>query len=527
MNTVTFTLNGRRLEVPAEKTLLEVAQEQGISIPTLCFVNGSERFTSCMLCVVHELGSDRLLPSCSAPVGEGMRIETENERVKKARRDALNFLLSEHVGDCEAPCQRACPAQMNIPLMIRQIQAQQMEAAIKTIKQDIALPAILGRICPAPCEKGCKRKFHDAPLSICLLKRFVADVDLAQVSPYRPRVEEQSGKKVAIVGTGPAGLAAAYYLLQKGHACSLFDKNPEPGGQLRYGLSEEKLPRSLLNAEIERISSLGAEFCMGQILGADIKLEDLRRDFDALVLAVGNLDPDTGDSFGLEKTTRGLAVDKKTFQTSKPGVFVGGNAISPARMAVRSLAHGKSIAASVDQLLSGMEVVGESRRFNSVLGKMQGDDAGEFLKEAEDLGRIEPTGGIGTGYSEQEAAREVSRCFGCDCRKPETCKLRGFADDYDADQHRFRFGEKPRFEKVVQHDLVLYEPGKCIKCGLCVQITKKAGEEFGFTFVNRGFEVRVTTPFHEPLQRGLQKTARECVEACPTAALSWLDRTRM
>ena len=125
-----------------------------------------------------------------------------------------------------------------------------------------------------------------------------------------------------------------------------------------------------------------------------------------------------------------------------------------------------------------------------------------------------------------EAAKEASRCFGCDCRKPDTCKLRRFADEYEADQNRFKFGEKPRFEKVVQHDLVIYEPGKCIKCSLCVQITKKAGEEFGFTFINRGFEVKVTTPFHEPLQRGLQKAARECVEACPTAALSWFKRTR-
>ncbi len=157
---------------------------------------------------------------------------------------------------------------------------------------------------------------------------------------------------------------------------------------------------------------------------------------------------------------------------------------------------------------------------------MKGNEAKEFLKEAQELERIEPAGGSGIGFSEKEAAGETSRCFGCDCRKPDACKLRRFADEYAADQHRFKFGEKPGFEKVVQHDLVIFEPGKCIKCSLCVQIAKKAGEEFGFTFVNRGFEVRVTTPFHEPLQRALQKAARECVESCPTAALSWIKRTR-
>ncbi len=82
MNNVSITLNGRPLEIPADKTILEVAQDQGVFIPTLCFANGSERFTSCMLCVVHELSSDRLLPSCSAPVAEGMRIETSSRESK-------------------------------------------------------------------------------------------------------------------------------------------------------------------------------------------------------------------------------------------------------------------------------------------------------------------------------------------------------------------------------------------------------------------------------------------------------------
>ena len=107
--------------VSPQDTILKAAGTLKINIPTLCHLNGYEHITSCMLCVVHEINSDKLLPACSALVAENMRIETDNQKIKTARKDALDLLLSEHVGDCEAPCHRTCPAHMNIPLMIRQI----------------------------------------------------------------------------------------------------------------------------------------------------------------------------------------------------------------------------------------------------------------------------------------------------------------------------------------------------------------------------------------------------------------------
>ena len=217
-----------------------------------------------MLCVVHEMNTDSLILACSMPAKDGMVIETDTENVRIARKDTLDLLLSEHVGDCEAPCQRACPANMNIPLMIRQIQERKFEEAISTVKKDIALPAVLGRICPAPCEKVCRRAAHDNPLSICLLKRFVADIDLAKEISYRPEILTKSVKKVAIVGAGPTGLSAAYYLSQYSHECHLYDSNEKPGGQLQYGVPVDKLPRPVLDAEIEQILILGVEFRKGK-----------------------------------------------------------------------------------------------------------------------------------------------------------------------------------------------------------------------------------------------------------------------
>lgn len=525
MRSVKIKINNKEVTVPADSTILDAAGKLNIGIPTLCYLNGFERLTSCMICVVHEINSDRLIPSCSADVIEGMRIETDNEKVREARKDALDLLLSEHVGDCEAPCHRACPAHMNIPLMIRQIEEKRFEDAIITVKKDIALPAVLGRICHAPCEKGCRRKSYDSPVSICHLKRFVADVDLAQDSPYRPELKKRSGKKVAIVGAGPTGLSAAYYLLQNGHACFIYDQNPQPGGMLRYGVPDEKLPKSVLDLEIGRISELGAEFRMGHSLGKHIGIDELRHEYDAVVLAVGTVDPGMFENSEVELTNRGIKVNRKTFETAVPGVFAGGNAVGEARMAIRAAAHGKNIAYSASQFLRGLTVTGPSQRFNSVMGKIRDGEADEFMKEAGKHGQIIPEGGFENGYTDVEAMKESSRCFHCDCRKLDSCKLRQYSEEYSANQHRYKLNGRRKFERIIQHDQVIHEPGKCIKCGLCVQITRKAGEKLGLAFVNRGFDVRVETPFNEPLRQGLIKTAKKCIEACPTAALSWRDRS--
>ncbi len=268
---ISLILNKKPVTAEAGDTLLEVSQKYGFEIPTMCHLKGLTSFTSCMVCVVEDEKQNRLVPACSTPVSDGMVINTQNEMVVKARKDTLDLLLSEHVGNCEAPCLRSCPAYMNIPLMIEQIRDQKFEEAIRTVKKDIALPAVLGRICPAPCERGCNRKYYDTTLSICLLKRFVADVDLESEKPYQPECKPDSGKKVAIIGAGPAGLSAAYYLAQEGHQAHIFDQNKEAGGLLRYGIPDEKLDKQVLDREIDQIKALSQiHFHMSKKLGQDI-----------------------------------------------------------------------------------------------------------------------------------------------------------------------------------------------------------------------------------------------------------------
>jgi len=521
---IRLAVDGREVAVSEGTTLLSAAEELGIHIPNLCYMEGCEAFTSCMLCVVHDLATGRLVPSCSMSVVEGMAIRTDDELVRAARKDTLDLLLSEHVGDCEAPCQRGCPAHMDIPLMIRQIQSQRLDEAIVTIKRDIALPATLGRICAAPCENVCHRKAHDQAVSICLLKRFAADADLAKDEPYVPQLQKPSGKQVGIIGGGPTGLAAAYYLLQKGHAVHIYDPHPLLGGLLRYGVPDEKLPKLVLDAEVAQIQRLGLEFHPGVALGKEIAFETLQKTHDAVVLALGTIDPERLGIPGLDLTPRGIAIRQGTYETRLAGVFAGGNAISESRRAIRALGHGKEIASSVDQFLNGLSVVGEPGRFTSRIGKLLEGEADDLLQIAGGGGRIAPMGDGESGFDSGESVGESSRCLRCDCQDMGECKLRLYADEYQADQARFKMGERKRIQKLFQRGgRVLYEPGKCIKCGLCVQIAEREKEELGLSFIGRGFDVRVAVPFDGSFDDGLEKAARDCIKACPTSALIWRE----
>ncbi len=151
------------IEIQAEEgtTVLEAAKQAGISIPSMCHMKGYGNHPSCMVCLVKDNKTEAIIPSCALKVTPGMDIIASDEEVMIARRQALELLLSDHVGDCEAPCSLACPAGMNIPLMNRLIGEGRFTEALNVVKEDIALPYVLGYICPAPCEKACRRKQID------------------------------------------------------------------------------------------------------------------------------------------------------------------------------------------------------------------------------------------------------------------------------------------------------------------------------------------------------------------------------
>ena len=261
---------------------MEAAQWLGIRIPTLCHVQGIEPASSCFLCAVQIEGRRTLSPACGMPVAEGMAVVTGSEDVRAARKMALELLLSDHAGECVAPCAAQCPAGLDIPGFVYGIATGDARRSMEVIADRLALPGSLGRICPRLCEGQCRRADFDQGLAIGALHRYVAD--LAQYAPPRA---PSTGKRVAIVGAGPAGLAAAYYLERNGHACTLFDAHPLPGGMLRYGIPANRLPKNALDAEIDAIRRLGAQFRMSQRWGEHFTLAGLRERHDAVFLAIG------------------------------------------------------------------------------------------------------------------------------------------------------------------------------------------------------------------------------------------------
>jgi NADPH-dependent glutamate synthase beta subunit-like oxidoreductase len=516
-----LTIDNRKVEVSEGQTILDAAVKIGIEIPTMCFLKSLKPSTSCMICVVKVEGKANFVPSCATIAEEGMVVQTRSEEIDNARKAALELLLSDHLGDCMGPCHVTCPAHMNIPLMIRQILQGKLEDAIATVKKDIALPAVLGRICPAPCEKACRRDSYDEGVSICLLKRYVADVDLQTQKPYLPECKEKKNKRVAIIGAGPAGLATAYYLSQDGFNCTIFDEHEKPGGMLQYGVPENELPRDVLDAEISMIEKLGVKFRLKTKIGDKVTLENLRRNYDAVFVAIGKLSEEHRDSMGLQTKADALVIDNQTYQTNLPGVFAGGDAVRKRKLTVRAVADGKEAAIAISQYLSGNKVIGPSKSFNSRIGKLSTEEVEKFIAGHSKDSRIEP-GQKNKGFTNEEALREAARCLHCDCRKPVHCKLRKYSDQYNAKAGQYK-GENRSFVQHSEHPELIFEPGKCIDCGLCIQITARAGEKIGLAFTGRGFSVRVAIPFERSIVEAIKQTNTtiECVKACPTGALSF------
>ncbi|MGA3044691.1 MAG: FAD-dependent oxidoreductase, partial [Bryobacteraceae bacterium] len=284
---VTLTIDGKRVSVEPGTTVLAAAQWLGIRIPTMCHVPGIEPAAACFVCAVQIEGRRTLSPACAVPVAEGMAVSTNSDDVRTARKMALELLLSDHAGECVAPCAARCPAGLDIPGFVHGIATGDHRRATEVIAERLALPGSLGRICPRLCEEGCRRCDLDQGLAIGALHRYAADLDIAAAAPYTPPRAPASGKQVAIVGAGPAGLAAAWYLLRKGHACTLYDAHPQPGGMLRYGIPAYRLPKEALDAEIGAIEKLGARFQMGMRWGAEFTLGELRKQYDAVFLAIG------------------------------------------------------------------------------------------------------------------------------------------------------------------------------------------------------------------------------------------------
>jgi len=275
-------INDKDVEFQSGRTILDLARENGVEIPTLCYDERLDGFGACGICAVEVSGprGSRLVRACSAYPKDGDVILTESERVIKSRRLTLELLLSAHKGDCRPPCALNCPADTDCQGYAKLIALGDYDGANRLIYEKLPFPASIGRVCPHPCEDNCRRRFAEEPVALAKLKQFVGG-GIAAFNP--PTADNNTDKKVAVIGGGPAGLTAAYYLRLKGHSVTVFDSNPELGGMLRYGIPEYRLPKDVLQKEIDIILRTGIE------VRTNTRIDDISelQGFDIIITAVG------------------------------------------------------------------------------------------------------------------------------------------------------------------------------------------------------------------------------------------------
>ncbi|MGI9827939.1 formate dehydrogenase subunit alpha [Vibrio vulnificus] len=341
---IQIVIDGKYRIVEAGQTVLQAAKVCGVEIPSLCGMNRSGEKIPCDLCVVEvESGGPRR--ACELEVYNGLTVKTQSEALSAHRKQALNRIMSDHYADCEAPCKTACPAGVDIQSYLYHIAQNDHQKAIEVIKRTLPMPLSIGRVCPAFCESECRRSLVDDAIAIRQLKRHAADADLAAQEAYTPEKKADKNKRVAIVGSGPGGLTAGYYLTNEGYQVDVFEAMPQAGGWLRYGIPEYRLPKSILDKEIELMCRNGMTIHTDKKLGRDISLSQLSQAYDAVCLAVGASKAVAMDYPGSDLDGCYLGVDylkdfvtEQRFITGKKVAVIGGGntAIDCARTAVRT-----------------------------------------------------------------------------------------------------------------------------------------------------------------------------------------------
>ncbi len=403
---IKLNIDGRDVETPKGKSILDAALETGIYIPHLCHHPDLPPIGACRLCVVEVEGIEGLTPSCVTLAADGMVVRTKSEDIDRMRRLALELTLAGHPADCGTcdkylncelqslkqyfscedlrvrsrsklmplntanplfvhdpnkcvvcgrcvracqelrgvgvlfytkkgketltgtaadlpladagcrfcgacaevcptgaiqdkeelvkdkkrknaliPCRYTCPAEIDVPRYVRLINEKNYSAAAAVIREKVPFPGVLGYVCDRPCEDVCRRSEVNEAVSIRELKRFAAEHDEQRVWEESENKKDSTGKKVAVIGSGPSGLTAAYYLANQGHAVTIFESLPFAGGMMRCGIPEYRLPRNGLENEIKDIVNRGVEIKTGiKIDSVDALLEE---DFDAAIVAIG------------------------------------------------------------------------------------------------------------------------------------------------------------------------------------------------------------------------------------------------
>lgn len=506
MAKIQITIDQHPIAVFEGATILEAAQQAGIPIPTMCHVDGLGASTSCFLCLVHVEGMSRPVTACSTPAKAGMVVFTDTPALRLSRRTCLELLLSDHLGDCRAPCQLACPADIDIQGVLASIKVGNEQQAVRLIREATPFSASLARLCPRPCEDVCRRSRVDEPLAICALLRFISDRDLTSRQPYLPSPAPDTGQRIAVIGAGPAGLSTAYHLRRKGHAVTVLEQGEAVAATLRWGGAALPLAPEVLSAEIQRLADLGVMILYSQEAGSLIP--EALKDAGYAAIFVDWLN---GEDIPLSREERSR-VDPTTLATSWPGVFAEGQRAGGPDDAVRAVGTGRLAAFSIDQYVRQQPVVGYLPEINSSMGELEQVDSARFQ------GYSTVRRAVMAEMDDAVACAEAARCLECGCAALQTCKLRVYAATYGARPDAIS-RERRGYTIDASHPDLVMEAGKCVLCGACVRACRDIKKLEVFTFMLRGYETRVAPYWKLPLAETTCDGCLECVRVCPTGAL--------
>jgi heterodisulfide reductase subunit A-like polyferredoxin len=310
------------------------------------------------------------------------------------------------------PCRAACPLHVNAQGYVALISVGKFKEALALVRETLPFPRILAYACSHPCEWECKCIEEDRPIPICHLKKFLVEHVEETETEFTPPVE--NGKKVAIVGAGPAGLTAAHDLRRIGYAVTLYDSQNRMGGQLTNGFPSYRLPKKIVEKDLSIIPKMGIRAELNKRIGRDIDGTTLLKFYDAIFIATGSSAPDCMlHTFqGLKKTRWGTVLAHPiSLETGIKGVFAGGDAITGPGTIVGAMAHGRKAALSIDRYLRGEDLYQGREAEGSQLSPLRSDIPDYLRVEREtppDMVKpVEPV------FTAEEAIEEAKRCLQC------------------------------------------------------------------------------------------------------------------
>jgi len=329
----------------------------------------------------------------------------------------------------EAPCKGACPGGIDVPRYVRFIGEGKFGEALAVIREKIPFPSVCGYVCHHPCEAKCNRGQYEEPIAIRDLKRFAAEHGNGLWRHYS-RVAPSTGNRVAIIGSGPAGLTAGYYLAKQGHEVTVFEELPEPGGIMRVGISEYRLPREVLNAEIKVIEEVGVDIKTNIRIESPDKL--FEQGYNAVFMSIGTHQV---ASMGVEGKDSPEPIggtdfntDPDTLATSREGIFTGSDAITGPALVIEAIASGRKAATSIDKYLGGNGQIEETLAPPEEavpplsLAELQNERhmplkwkrPRQKISKLPDNERLGSFAEVELGFSEEAAIKEARRCMSCD-----------------------------------------------------------------------------------------------------------------